>query len=29
MKIRRARIEGEVNTKVDGWYSGRAKVQWS
>ena len=29
MKIRRARIEGEVNTKVDGWYGANAKVQWA
>ncbi len=29
MKIRRARIEGEVGSKVDGWYSAKGKVQWS
>ncbi|MBI2750066.1 MAG: AMP-binding protein [Burkholderiales bacterium] len=29
MKIRRARIEGEVSAKVDGWYSAKGKVQWS
>jgi long-subunit acyl-CoA synthetase (AMP-forming) len=29
MKIRRARIEGDVSTKVDAWYSGKGKVQWS
>jgi len=29
MKIRRARIEGEVVTKVDNWYGGKDKVQWS
>ena len=29
MKIRRARIEGDVTAKVDGWYSGSGKVQWA
>jgi long-chain acyl-CoA synthetase len=29
MKIRRARIEGEVVSKVDNWYGGKEKVQWS
>ena len=29
MKIRRARIEGEVSSKVDNWYSAKGKVQWS
>ncbi len=29
MKIRRARIEGEVAPKVDNWYGGKEKVQWS
>ncbi len=29
MKIRRARIEGEVVSKVDNWYGGKDKVQWS
>jgi hypothetical protein len=29
MKIRRARIEGEVVSKVDGWYNTKGKVQWS
>jgi long-subunit acyl-CoA synthetase (AMP-forming) len=29
MKIRRARIEGEVAPKVDSWYGGKDKVQWS
>ena len=29
MKIRRARIEGDVTSKVDGWYSGSGKVQWA
>ncbi len=29
MKIRRARIEGEVAPKVDNWYGGKDKVQWS
>ena len=29
MKIRRARIEGEVSSKVDSWYGGKGKVQWS
>lgn len=29
MKIRRARIENEVSSKVDAWYGGRDKVQWS
>lgn len=29
MKIRRGRIEGDVSTKVDNWYSGRGKVQWA
>lgn len=29
MKIRRARIEGEVSSKVDAWYSTNGKVQWS
>jgi long-chain acyl-CoA synthetase len=29
MKIRRSRIEGEVGSKVDGWYGGKDKVQWS
>ncbi|MES2952137.1 MAG: AMP-binding protein [Pseudomonadota bacterium] len=29
MKIRRARIEGEVAPKVDAWYGGKDKVQWS
>ncbi len=29
MKIRRARIEGDVTAKVDGWYSGAGKVQWA
>ena len=29
MKIKRSRIEGEVNAKVDAWYSASGKVQWS
>jgi long-chain acyl-CoA synthetase len=29
MKIKRSRIEGEVNAKVDAWYSANGKVQWS
>jgi long-subunit acyl-CoA synthetase (AMP-forming) len=29
MKIRRARIEGDVSSKVDAWYVGSSKVQWS
>lgn len=29
MKIRRARIEGEVATRVDTWYGANGKVQWS
>jgi long-subunit acyl-CoA synthetase (AMP-forming) len=29
MKIRRARIEGEVAPRVDTWYGGKDKVQWS
>jgi long-subunit acyl-CoA synthetase (AMP-forming) len=29
MKIRRGRIEGEVAPKVDNWYGGKDKVQWS
>jgi long-chain acyl-CoA synthetase len=29
MKIRRARIEGEVSPKVDAWYGANSKVQWS
>ena len=29
MKIRRARIEGEVAPRVDTWYGGKGKVQWS
>lgn len=29
MKIRRSRIEGDVAPKVDNWYGGKDKVQWS
>lgn len=29
LKIRRSRIESEVNTKLDTWYAGKAKVQWA
>ncbi len=29
LKIRRSRIENEVNTKLDTWYAGKAKVQWA
>jgi len=29
LKIRRNRIESDVNTKLDGWYAGKAKVQWA
>ena len=29
MKIRRGRIEGDVAPKVDNWYGGKDKVQWS
>lgn len=29
MKIRRARIEGDVTNKVEKWYSSNAKVQWT
>jgi len=29
MKIRRARIEGEVSARVDAWYGAKGKVQWS
>jgi long-subunit acyl-CoA synthetase (AMP-forming) len=29
LKIRRSRIENEVNAKLDAWYAGKAKVQWA
>ncbi len=29
MKIRRARIEGDVSSQVDAWYSAKGKVLWS
>lgn len=29
MKVKRSRIEGEVSTKVEGWYGARSKVQWA
>lgn len=29
MKIKRARIEDNVSTKVEGWYGAKGKVQWA
>ena len=29
MKIKRSRIESDVDTKVETWYSGKGKVQWA
>jgi long-subunit acyl-CoA synthetase (AMP-forming) len=29
LKIRRNRIESDVNAKVEGWYGGKDKVQWA
>ena len=28
MKIKRSRIENEVSTRVEAWYSANGKVQW-
>jgi long-subunit acyl-CoA synthetase (AMP-forming) len=28
MKIKRSRIENEVSTRVETWYSSNSKVQW-
>jgi len=29
MKIKRNRIESDVNPKVEGWYAGKGKIQWA